>query len=175
MTIRTFQGISPKIAASAYVDETAVIIGDVTIGEEASIWPMVVARGDVQSITIGQRTSIQDGTILHVAHDSEHVPGGYPCVVGANVTVGHRAVLHACRVGDNCIIGMSATIMDGAVVESGTMIGAGSLVPVGKKLESGYLYVGAPVKQVRKLTADEIRYLDYSASLYVNLKNNHQA
>lgn len=174
MTIRMYQGKTPDIAATAYVDESAVVIGDVTVGEDSSLWPTVVARGDVNSITIGKRTNIQDGSILHVAHDGKFSPGGFPLVIGDGVTVGHRVTLHACTVGDYCLLGMSATIMDGAILNSKLILGAASLVPTGKELEGGYLYMGSPVKQVRELTDKELEYLEYSASHYVKMKNLHK-
>ena len=172
--IRTFEGITPVIGASTFIDETAVVIGNVTIGEDSSVWPTTVIRGDVNRITIGDRTSIQDGSVLHVNHDDEHNPGGDPLSVGSNVTVGHKVMLHGCTVNDRCLIGMSTTILDKAVIESNTIIGAGSLVSPGKVLESGYLYVGVPARQVRKLTEDEIAYLDIAAEYYVQLKTKHR-
>lgn len=174
MTIRRYKGKNPRIATSAYVDDSAVVIGDVTIGEESSLWPQVVARGDVNTITIGARTNIQDGSVLHVTHDGKYTPGGFALSVGDNVTVGHRVILHACTVGDLCLIGMASTIMDGAVLEPKVMLGAGSLVPGGKRLESGYLYVGTPAKKIRPLTDDELASLQYSADHYVHVKNSHQ-
>lgn len=174
MTIRSFAGESPEIADSAYVDESAVVIGNVKIGENSSVWPMSVVRGDVHSIRIGKCTNIQDASVLHVTHDGKFFPGGFSLTVGDYVTVGHRVILHACTVGDYCLIGMSATIMDGAVLEDKLIIGAGSLVPTGKKLEGGYLYVGSPVKRVRELTEKELEFLEYSAVHYVKLKNLHQ-
>ncbi|MEQ8288887.1 MAG: gamma carbonic anhydrase family protein [Gammaproteobacteria bacterium] len=171
MTIRSFNDNSPAIADSAYVDETALVIGDVSIGADSSIWPMTVVRGDVHSITIGERTNIQDASVLHVTHDGEFSPGGYPLTVGDDVTVGHRVLLHACTVGNLCLIGMSATVMDGAVIEDKVIVGAGSLVPTGKKLESGYLYVGSPVKRVRELNEKELAFLEYSAEHYSKLKD----
>ena len=172
--IRTFEGITPVIGASTFIDETAVVIGNVTIGEDSSVWPATVIRGDVNRITIGDRTSIQDGSVLHVNHDDEHNPGGDPLSIGSNVTVGHKVMLHGCSVNDRCLIGMSTTILDKAVVESNTIIGAGSLVSPGKVLESGYLYVGTPARQVRKLTQDELAYLDLAAEYYVQLKTKHR-
>jgi carbonic anhydrase/acetyltransferase-like protein (isoleucine patch superfamily) len=174
MTIREFNGKTPDISDSAYIDETALIIGDVTIGEDSSIWPMTVVRGDVQKITIGKRTNIQDACVCHVTHDGEYTPGGFPLTIGDGVTAGHRATLHACTIGDYCLIGMSATIMDGAVLGDRLIIGAGGLVPTGKKLEGGYLYVGTPVKQVRKLNEEELNSLEYSAKHYSHLKDNHK-
>ncbi|MFQ5659766.1 MAG: gamma carbonic anhydrase family protein [Gammaproteobacteria bacterium] len=175
MTIRTFRGISPAIHSSAYIDDSAVVIGDVTIGEESSLWPMVVARGDVHSIRIGSHTNIQDGSVLHVTHDHESAPGGFPLTIGHSVTVGHKVLLHACSVGDFCLIGMSATVMDGAVIEDRVIVGAGSLVPPGKQLQSGYLYVGHPVKKSRALKDEELGFLEYVAGHYVALKDEHRA
>lgn len=174
MTVREFQGKTPNIAETAFVDETAVVIGDVTIGADSSIWPMAVVRGDVHSITIGERTNIQDASVLHVTHDGKYTPGGYPLIVGDDVTVGHRVTLHACTVGNLCLIGMSSTIMDGAVIGENTIIAAGALIPAGKKLEGGYLYVGSPAKRVRILTDQELESLEYSANHYVNIKNKHK-
>lgn len=174
MTIRSLKDKIPKIAESAFVDESAVVIGDVTIGEDSSIWPMSVVRGDVQKITIGKRTNIQDASVCHVTHDGKYTPGGYALTVGDDVTVGHRVTLHACTVGNLCLIGMSATIMDGAVLGDRLIIGAGSLVPTGKQLEGGYLYVGSPVKQVRPLNENELKSLEYSALHYVEVKNMHK-
>jgi carbonic anhydrase/acetyltransferase-like protein (isoleucine patch superfamily) len=175
VTVRSFENSTPRIAASAYIDETALVIGDVTIGEDVSLWPNVVARGDVNSIMIGARTNIQDGTILHVSHDSEFAPGGFPLVIGADITVGHQAILHGCTVEDRCLIGMAATIMDGAIVRSGAIVGAGSLVPPGHELEGGYLWVGSPARRVRELREKEIGFLNYSSGHYVELKNRHMA
>lgn len=173
MTTRTFKNMTPRVDPLAYVDETALVIGDVTIGADSSIWPMCVLRGDVHSITIGARTNIQDASVCHVTHDGKYTPGGFALKVGNDVTVGHRVTLHACTVGNLCLIGMSATIMDGAVIGDHTIIAAGSLVPTGKALEGGYLYVGAPVKRVRALTDEERESLVYSAQHYVKLKNEH--
>ena len=175
MTIRTFNDKSSAIHASAYIDESAVVIGDVTIGEDSSIWPMTVVRADVHSIKIGARTNIQDAGVLHVTHDGEFSPGGYPLTVGDDVTVGHRVTLHACTVGNLCLIGMSATIMDAAVIEDRVIVGAGSLVLTGKRLDSGYLYVGSPVKCVRELNEKELAFLEYSAKYYARLKRKHKS
>jgi len=173
MTIRRYQGISPSIASNAYVDESAVVIGDVTIGEDVSLWPMVVARGDVNSIEIGARTNIQDGTILHVSHDSEFAPGGFPLRIGADITVGHQVILHGCHIEDGCLVGMGATVMDGAILRSGVLLGAGSLVPPGQVLEGGYLWVGSPARRVRPLREQEYAFLKYSPQHYVELKNQY--
>ncbi len=175
MTIRVFENITPKIATSAYVDDAALVLGDVTLAEDVSLWPQVVARGDVNSIEVGARTNIQDGTILHVSHDSEFAPGGFPLRIGADITVGHQAILHGCTIEDGCLIGMAATVMDGAIVRSGAIVGAGSLVPPGHDLEGGYLWVGSPARKVRPLRDKEIGFLEYSAQHYVELKNRHMA
>lgn len=174
MSIRSFAGNIPNIAESAYVDDTALVIGNVTIGEHSSIWPMTVVRGDVHTIQIGQYTNIQDASICHVTHDGKYTPGGIPLSVGNYVTVGHRVTLHACAVGHYCLIGMSTTVMDGSVIGDHSMVGAGSLVPTGKELEGGYLYVGSPVKRVRELTEKERTFLEYSAVNYAKLKDEHK-
>jgi len=175
MTIRSIQRLTPKIAKTAYIDESAVVIGDVTVGEDSSIWPMVVIRGDDQAIVIGDRSNIQDGSVIHVASDNELFPGGIPTIVGDDVVVGHKVLLHACSVGNQCLIGMSSTILDGAIIEDGVVLGAGSLVPMGKRLESGYLYDGSPAKRVRKLGDREKYFLEYAASHYVELKEFYRA
>lgn len=175
MPIRKFEDHTPVISASAYVDDSALVIGDVVLGDNVSIWPQCVIRGDIHFIRIGERTNIQDGSILHVTHDSDFNPGGYPLTIGSGNTVGHRVTLHGCTIGDNCLIGMGAIIMDGAVVESKVMIGAGSLVPPGKTLETGHLYVGSPVQKKRPLTDQELAFLDYSANRYATLKERHLA
>lgn len=174
MTIRNFENQQPQIAASAYVDAAAVIVGDVEIGEDSSIWPLCVVRGDVQSITIGARTSIQDGTVIHVTHDGPFSPGGQATQIGDDVTVGHKALLHACTLENLCLIGMGVIVMDKAVVQSEVIVGAGSVVPPGKVLESGFLYVGSPAKRVRPLTEREREFLAYSAQHYVRLKERHR-
>ena len=172
MNIREYQGKKPQIAESAYVDISSVIIGDVTIGEDSSVWPLVTARGDVHRIEIGARTNIQDGTIMHVTHSSDYVPGGHPLIIGDDVTVGHQAMLHACQIGNSCLIGMGAVVLDGAVVEDHVVVGAGSVVPPQKVLKSGYLYLGNPVKLIRKLNQEEMDYFTYAAKHYIELKNN---
>jgi carbonic anhydrase/acetyltransferase-like protein (isoleucine patch superfamily) len=174
MSIRSYQEIEPEIAASAYVDQDAVVIGDVTIGEDSSVWPTVAIRGDVHKITIGKRTNIQDGSVLHVTADNQFNPGGFPLIIGNGVTVGHKAVLHACTVEDYALIGMGAIVLDGAVVREKAMIGAGSVVAPGKEIEGGYLWLGAPAKKVRPLKEKELEYLEFSAQHYVDLKNKHQ-
>lgn len=175
MSIRSYQGITPKIAGGVYVDPDCVIIGDVTIGADSSIWPTVVIRGDVHKITIGERTNIQDGAVIHVTANNEYNPGGRPTTIGNGVTVGHKAILHACTVEDYALIGMNATVLDGAIVRAKALIGAGSVVSPGKEIEGGYLWLGAPAKKIRELTDKELAYLEFSAQHYVELKNRYQS
>lgn len=172
--IRTFETYRPKVADSAWVDAMALVIGEVELGEDASVWPMTVVRGDVNWIRVGPRTNIQDGSVVHVAHAGGMNPTGYPTIIGADVTVGHKAIVHACTIEDACLIGMGATIMDGAVLGAESMLGAGALVPPGKELPGGYLYVGSPAKAVRELTEDERDFLRYSAAHYVKVKDRHR-
>ena len=174
MAVRSFESIQPDLHPTVYVDQQALVSGDVKVGADSSIWPMTVVRGDVNSIEIGARTNIQDGSVLHVTHDSEFAEGGMPLRIGDDVTVGHKAILHACTIEDRCLIGMGAIVLDDAVVRSGAIVGAGALVPPNKDLQGGYLYVGAPAKRVRELTAKEKQFLKYSAEHYVQLKNRHQ-
>ena len=174
MTVRDFKGKKPDIHPSTFIDESALVLGDVKIGKDSSIWPMSVIRGDVNSIQIGDNTNIQDHSVLHVTHDGPYNPGGYDLKIGNNVTVGHRVILHGCQVKDFCLIGMGATIMDGAVIEKNSFIAAGSLVSPNKHLESGYLWMGSPVKKIRKLDETEIESIKYSAKNYIDLKNQHK-
>ncbi len=173
MTVRSFENRQPDIHPTAFIDKQALVSGDVVIGADSSVWPMSVLRGDVNRIEIGARTNIQDGSVLHVTHDSEFAPGGYALCVGDEVTVGHRVVLHACTIEARCLIGMGSVVLDGAVVRSGAIIGAGALVAPGKDLEGGYLYVGSPAKRVRELTDKERQFFAYSAAHYVALKDRH--
>ncbi len=166
-------GILPTVNNSNYIDPSAVIIGDISLADDVSIWPLVAARGDVNTITIGTRTNIQDGTVLHVTRKSKYNPLGNPLIIGADVTVGHKCMLHGCILGDRILVGMGAIIMDGAVIEDDVFIGAGSLVPPNKTLASGYLYVGNPVKQIRLLKESEATFLKQSALNYVDLKNDY--
>lgn len=173
MAIQTYHGIQPTLSSGVYVADSALVIGEVTLGKDASIWPMTVVRGDVNRIVIGEETNIQDGCVLHVTHRSETHPEGYPLIIGCGVTVGHRVVLHGCEVGDLCLIGIGAILMDGVVVEERVIVGAGALVPPGKRLESGYLYVGTPARPIRTLKDEELEYLSYSKDGYVRLKNQY--
>ena len=173
MNIRTHQGKTPQIHPSAFVDEAATVIGDVTIGADCSVWPAATVRGDLMPIHIGKCSNIQDGAVLHVTSDSKFVPGGLPLEIGDNVTVGHGAILHACSVKDLSLIGMNATILDGAVVSKNVIVGANSLVPSNKHLDEGFLWLGSPVKKIRPLKDEEIEFLVFSAANYVEQKNKY--
>ena len=175
MAIRTYQQITPQLGQRAFVDATAVVIGDVQLGDDSSVWPMAVVRGDMHRIRIGARSSVQDGSVLHITHAGPFNPDGYPLLIGDEVTIGHNVTLHGCTLGNRILVGMGSIVMDGAVVEDEVVIGAGSLVPPGKRLASGYLYVGSPVKQARALTEQERAFFSYSAGNYVKLKNLHLA
>lgn len=170
---RTYQNQSPKIGKHVYIDRTAVVIGNVYIGNNVSIWPMAVVRADVNSIHIGENSNIQDAAILHVTHDGPYTPGGKPLIIEQGVTVGHQAVLHACHIRNYCLIGIGSIILDGAILEEHVMVAAGSLVPPNKRLKSGYLYLGNPARAVRRLKDAEIEHLEYSAAHYQRLKNNY--
>ena len=173
--VRTWLGLAPRLGARCYIDPLACVIGDVELGDDVSFWPCAVARGDVHHIRIGARTNIQDGAVLHVTHDGPYTPGGFALIVGADVTVGHGAILHACRIGDGCLIGMHATVLDGAVVEPGAMVGAGALVAPGKRVPAGELWLGNPARSARRLSAREHEQLLYSARHYVELKDRYLA
>ena len=174
MTIRTFLEHTPQIHSSAYIDPTSLVIGQVSIGRQSSIWPMTVVRGDINTVEIGERSNIQDGSILHVSHDGKYSPGGAKLTIGSDVTVGHSVVLHACTLMDCCLIGIGSVILDNAIVHKHAMVGAGSLVTSGKELEGGYLWMGRPAKKIRALTSEEIEYLAYSANHYVKVKEMHE-
>lgn len=173
MALRTFREHTPKVGPRAFVDRSAVVIGDVEIGEDSSVWPLAVVRGDMHRIRIGARTSVQDASVLHITHAGPFNPDGFPLIIGDEVTIGHKVMLHGCTLGNRILVGMGSTIMDGAIVEDEVIIGAGSLVPPGKRLVSGYLYVGSPVKQARLLTEQERAFFPYSAGNYVKLKDQH--
>ncbi len=173
--LRPYKAFFPQLAERVMVDASSVVIGDVSLADDVGIWPLVAIRGDVNRVTIGKRSNIQDGSVLHVTHKSDRNPQGNPLVIGDDVTVGHKTMLHGCTIGNRVLVGMGSIILDGVIVEDDVMIGAGSLVPPGKKLESGYLYLGSPVKQVRPLSQEEISGLLYSANNYVNWKNEYLA
>jgi len=174
-SIRPFQGKKPSIGDEAWIDETAVVVGDVEIGARASIWPMTVVRGDIHRISIGAESNVQDGSILHVSHDGRFLPGGAPLVIHDHVTIGHQVVLHGCEIHDYCLVGIGSRVLDRVVLEPRTMLGAGSLVPPGRTLQGGYLWHGAPAKRIRRLTDVELEYLEYTAQYYVKLAAGHRA
>ncbi|MCP4697930.1 MAG: gamma carbonic anhydrase family protein [Gammaproteobacteria bacterium] len=173
MSVREFENHTPDIAPSAYIDPLALVIGDVTIGEDASLWPFVAARGDIQSIRIGARSNVQDGSVLHVTHAGRFCPGGRPLIIGEDVIIGHKVTLHACTIEHHCLIGIGAIVLDGAILKPYTLLGAGSLVPPGKVLEGGFLWRGSPAKKARPLTSDEMDFFAYSADYYVKLAQRH--
>lgn len=175
LSIRSYQGIKPQFGERVYIDPTAVVIGDVEVGEDSSLWPYAIARGDMHRIRIGARTSIQDNCVLHITHASDFNPEGYPLIIGDDVTVGHSVNLHGCTIGNRVLVGIGSTVLDGAVVEDEVVIGAGTLVPPGKRLVSGFLYVGSPCRQARALKDSEKQFFNYSANNYVKLKNLHIA
>ncbi|MFY9178986.1 MAG: gamma carbonic anhydrase family protein [Venatoribacter sp.] len=175
MSIRRFKASTPVIHPSCMVDETAVVIGDVELGEDSSVWPLTVIRGDMHRIRIGKRTSVQDGSVLHITHASHFNPEGFALIIGDEVTVGHQAMLHGCTIGNRVLIGMKAMVMDGAVVEDEVIVGAGAVVPPNKRLESGFVYVGSPAKKLRPITEQEREFFAYSAQNYVRLKNEYLA
>ncbi|KMV29368.1 anhydrase [Photobacterium swingsii] len=170
---RTFKGKAPKLGLHTYIDTSAVMIGEITLGNESSIWPLVAARGDVNHIVIGDRSNIQDGSVLHVSRATDDNPKGHPLIIGNDVTVGHKAMLHGCHIGNRVLVGMGAIILDGAIIHDDIIIGAGSLVPPSKVLESGYLYIGSPIKKARSLTEKERTFLKVSADNYVRLKDEY--
>ena len=173
MTIRAFEQMQPKLGNRVFVDPTALVVGDVAIGDDSSIWPMAVLRGDVHSIYVGARTSIQDGAVCHVTHASHYNPDGHDLFIGDDVTVGHKAMLHGCRINNGVLIGMGSVVMDDATIHSHVVLGANSVVPPGRTLEGGFLWVGSPARKIRELTDDEIAFFKYSAETYVKLKNRY--
>ncbi len=173
MNIRPFRQIKPQLGARVYVDASAVVIGRVTLGDDVSIWPGTVVRGDVNDIRIGARTNVQDGSILHVTSAFPEKPDGIPLIIGDDVTIGHGVILHACTIGNFSLVGMGATVMDGAIIEDHVFVGAGALVAPNKRLESHGLYLGSPARRVRDLTEREINELHDSSLHYVALKNDY--
>ena len=171
--IKTHLGMTPKIGNDVFIDPSARVIGDVVLGDDCSVWPMTVIRGDMNSITIGDRTSIQDGAVLHITHKRPENPKGHPLIIGNDVTVGHKAVLHGCTVQDRSLIGIGAIVLDGAVVEEEVIVAAGCLVPPGKRLKSGFVYKGNPAEATRPITDKERDYFKYTAGNYVKLKNEY--
>ncbi len=157
------------------MDEAACIIGEVSLAHDVSIWPCAVLRGDVERIEVGERSNIQDGSIVHVTHDGPYTPGGQACLIGKGVTVGHGAVIHACTIGDACLVGMRATVLDGAIIARHCLLGAGALITPGTRTGEGELWLGSPARRIRALTRKEIEQIEYSADHYVRLKNRYLA
>ncbi|MHB8911969.1 MAG: gamma carbonic anhydrase family protein [Lysobacter sp.] len=174
MSIRPYLEQFPRLGARVYVDSAATVIGQVTLGDDVSIWPGCVVRGDVNFIRIGARSNIQDGTVIHVSHDGPHAKlGGFATVIGEDVTIGHKAIVHACRIEDAALIGMGAVLLDGAVVRKHGFVGAGALVAPGKVVGEAELWLGNPARKVRVLSDAEIEGLYYSAQHYVRLKDQY--
>jgi len=174
-SIRRFDDKTPQFGARAMIDASAVVIGDVIAAEDCSIWPLTVIRADVNAVRIGARSNIQDGSVLHVTHANGSNPQGFALIIGDEVTVGHKAILHGCRIGNRVLIGMGATVMDGATVEDDVIVAAGSLVAPGKVLASGFLYKGSPAQSIRPLTERELESIIYNAQHYVRLKDRYLA
>ncbi|MEG3640244.1 gamma carbonic anhydrase family protein [Magnetococcus sp. PR-3] len=174
MPIYPFEGRWPKIDPTAFVHPDAVIIGDVEIGPESSIWPGVVVRGDVNYIRIGARTNVQDGSVLHVTRPKPHKPEGLPLILGDDITIGHRVTLHACTLNNGCMVGMDATVMDGATIESGAMVAAGTMVTPGKQVQTGDLWMGSPAKRLRELRDSEGEEITSTTTNYVRLGQQYR-
>lgn len=172
--IRPYKQQYPSVAESAYVDSSAVVIGQVELKEHVSVWPLTVIRGDVNRISIGARSNIQDGTVIHVTKPRPQTPNGFATTIGEDVTVGHKVMLHGCTIGNRVVVGMGAIVMDGVEVESDVIIAAGSLVTPGKKLVSGFLYAGAPAKPARPLNENEKQHFADIAANYVELKEDYR-
>ena len=173
MSIQPYRGATPVVASGVYIHPQACVIGAVTLGQDVSVWPMVVIRGDVAPITIGAGTNIQDGSVLHVTDHTPYNTAAIALRIGKAVTIGHKAMLHACRIEDESLIGMNAVVLDGATINKHVLVAAGSVVPPGKTLDSGFLYRGNPVQQARPLTEKEISYFGFSCQHYIEIKNHY--
>jgi carbonic anhydrase/acetyltransferase-like protein (isoleucine patch superfamily) len=167
--IRSFQGIKPTIPDSCFIEETAVVVGDVTMGESCSVWFHAVIRGDVNSIRIGARTNVQDLTVLHVTHDT------HPLMIGSDVTIGHHVVLHGCTIEDRVLVGMGSIIMDGAVIGEDSVVGAGALVTEGVVVPPKSLVLGSPAKVKRTVSEKELAWIKESAQNYVNYAQKYMS
>lgn len=174
MSIHSFLHYEPTLGHDVFVHCSAQVIGRVFLDDKVSVWPSAVIRGDVNSITIGEESNIQDLSVLHVSHCGPMLPEGAPLIIGARVTIGHSVSLHGCTIGDECLIGIGSIVLDKAVLEPQVMLAAGSLVPPGARLESGWLYMGSPAKKARPLTEAEIAYFQYSAQHYVRLAQEYR-
>lgn len=166
--IQPFKGAWPRIAANAYIAPGAVVVGDVTIGESASVWYGCVLRGDDHSVTVGARTNIQDGAIIHVMLND------HPTVIGADVVVGHGARMHGCTLADGCLIGIGSIVLDGAVVESGAMLAAGAVLTPRKRIPARQLWAGNPAKHLRDVTDAEVEFIAFDVNHYVDLARAYQ-
>jgi len=176
MDLRPYLGKLPELGQRVYVDPAATVIGDVVLGDDVSIWPGTVVRGDVNFIRIGARTNIQDGTVVNVSHDGPHAKlGGFATVIGEDVTIGHKAIVHACRIEDAALIGMGAIVLDGAVVKKHGFVGAGALIAPGKTVGEGEMWLGNPGRFARRLSEAEVEALYYSAQHYVRMKDRYLA
>lgn len=173
MPLSPYLDTFPALGERVFLHSSCQVIGDVTIGEDCSVWCNTVLRGDVNRIVIGRGSNVQDLSMGHVSHKTADKPNGSPLIIGDYVTVGHSVILHGCTIGNECLIGMGAIVMDDVVMPDRVMVGAGSLISPGKTLESGMLYMGRPAKAVRPLTDAEISYLRYSAEHYIRTKNNY--
>lgn len=169
--IYRFMNERPSLGERVFIDPTASVSGSVVLGDDVSVWPMTVIRGDVNHIRIGARSNVQDGSILHVTHEGPWEPDGLPLLIGEDVTIGHGVILHACTVGDRCMVGMGAVVMDGAVLEPDSLVAGGAVVTPGKVVPSGTLWRGNPARQARELSPAEIDNQAYNAQHYVRLKN----
>ena len=175
VSIRTWRGIAPQLGQRVYVDPDAIVIGQVTVGDDSSFWPAAVVRGDTNTITIGARTSVQDGSVLHVTHAGRIAPAGFPLVIGDDVTIGHNVTLHGCTIGNRCVIGIGSIVLDGARVDDEVIIGAGTLLPPGMHCARGGLYVGSPARRLRELKPAELDGFTYSSNYYVRMKDEYIA
>ena len=171
--IRPYLNSTPQLSNNCYIDDMSVVIGDVILAENVSVWPFAVIRGDVNHIRIGKNSNVQDHAMLHVSHKKADKPNGSPLIIGEDVTIGHHVTLHGCTIGNRVLIGINSIVLDDVIIPDDVMIGAGTLVPPGKVLESGYLYVGSPAKKVRPLTEQELAFLPYSAQNYVKVSGHY--
>ncbi len=174
MPVLPYLDLRPKLGPGTYVDPAALVIGDVETGADVSIWPMAVVRGDVNQIRIGARSNVQDGSVLHVSRPYPGNDTGWPLLIGEDVVIAHKVVVHGCTIGNRVLVGIGAIVLDGVVVEDDVTIGAGAVVTPGKRLESGGLYVGNPARRARELTPAEVARIPIMAAWYVNLKKDYE-
>jgi carbonic anhydrase/acetyltransferase-like protein (isoleucine patch superfamily) len=174
MPIQSYLGTRPTLGEGVYVDPTALVIGDVVLGDQVSVWPMAVVRGDVNRIHIGARSNVQDGSVLHVSRPYPGNDTGWPLLIGEDVVIGHKVVVHGCTIGNRVLVGIGAIVLDGVFVEDDVMIGAGAVVTPGKRLEAGGLYVGNPARRSREMTPAEVARIPIMADWYVRLKADYE-